>query len=90
MTPNRILIWPATPAGIAERDAYAQWSDTAAPVAYQPVQPDWWAMRFDVFGQPFCAMCEYRPDYEEPEGGPALRPNAVMLESPPQMPPMDQ
>jgi hypothetical protein len=31
-------------------------------------------------------MCEYRPDFDEPAGGEALRPNAVILTDRPVMP----
>lgn len=78
--PTRVLIWPGTPEGAAECQAYIDWSMTAPPAWWldgapwmDPAEP-----RVDAYGQPWCPMCEYRPDFDEPAGGEALRPNAVI------------
>lgn len=74
---SRPLIFPATEAGAAARDAYVAWSNLNAGIG-TPDPDDWRPFqvttdRRDAYGQPWCVICEYLPDWVEPDGGAALR-----------------
>lgn len=85
--PQRVLIWPNTPAGKAERDAYSAWADAHAgegtedPASWRPFHNPGVTSQVDFYGQPWCTECAYRPDWDEPAGGEARRPNAVIHDS---------
>jgi hypothetical protein len=77
--PHRVAIWPDTPEGLAECEAYIAWSNANAP--------EWWLqgaifqqveVRRDFYHQPWAAVCEYRPDWDAPEGEATMRPHAVI------------
>jgi len=82
MQASRFLVWADTPEGLAECEAYIEWSNTAAP--------QWWlngdllqqtTVRRDRWGQPWCQVCEALPDWSAPEGEEAQRPHGVLQNS---------
>jgi len=81
VNPQRVAIWPATPEGEAERQAYMAWATDHHPESPDPFHAPWMFTTLDAYSQPWCTVCEYRPDWSEYAGGAAMRPNAILHDS---------